>query len=514
MGVLKKRVIGIDDMAAHIPKIYLPIATLALARNIEYAKLNKGLGLTNMALADVHEDVATMAANAVLQIISQNKLHPNQIGRIYVGTESSVDGSKPMATYVLEMLTTYYTEEYGPDCFLNCDVVDLTFACIGSIDAMHNTLDWVRAGSDRMGIVVGSDIAKYELDSTGEYTQGAGAVALLIKDNPRLLAISEHWGTATRGVHDFFKPLRKLTKADLIAEVLKLADASVSVDELVQKLQSSGADSILNTLEESISIHKETPVFDGPYSNDCYQERIGEALAHFGEQANYTAKEPVTDNWRRLVFHLPYAFQARRMFSEVFFKEAQKRGDWSLLQAELGLEFPEQSAFDTPEEYKKAYGKFLRAISKTDRYRTFVKEKIAKGEWASSHMGNLYTSSLFLSLMSTLELDLKDDTDLSGSHFGFFGYGSGSKAKVFEGEVQKDWKSIVERFQLQTRLEARTSVDYDIYEKLHKGQLDNSISLEDESFTLAAICQEKGVQEGSRTYQWQAKARVGAWMRQ
>ncbi|MEO0341199.1 MAG: hydroxymethylglutaryl-CoA synthase [Bacteroidota bacterium] len=508
MGVLNKRVIGIDDMTAHIPKIYLPIETLAQARNIEYAKLNKGLGLTNMALADVHEDVATMAANAVLQIISQNQLHPKQIGRIYVGTESSVDGSKPMATYVLEMLSAYYEEAYGPDCFLNCDVVDLTFACIGSIDAMHNTLDWVRAGSDRIGIIVGSDIAKYELDSTGEYTQGAGAVALLIKENPRLLAISEHWGTATRGVHDFFKPLRRVSKMDIINEVLQLVGTGVASNDIILRLQALNGQSILNGLEEQISIHKETPVFDGPYSNDCYQERIGEALAHFSEQASYKANEPVTDNWRRLVFHLPYAFQARRMFSEVFFKEAQKRGDWNLLKAELGLEIPEESAFEVPEDYKKAYGKFLRAISKTERYRTFVKEKIAKGEWASSHMGNLYTSSLFLSLMSTLELDLKEDTDLTGSHFGFFGYGSGSKSKVFEGAVQKDWKTIVERFQLQTRLEDRSSVEYDDYEKLHRGQLENSIHPVDESFSLAAICQEKGVQEGSRTYQWQAKARV------
>ena len=165
MATRTDKTVGIDDMAAYIPQIYLPISALAEARSIEYAKLNKGLGLTDMSLADVHEDAATMAANAVLQLILQNQLHPSQIGRIYMGTESSVDGSKTMATYVLEMLSYYVSAEHGPDAFLNCDVVDLTFACIGSIDAMHNTLDWVRAGHDRIGIIVGSDVAKYELDS-------------------------------------------------------------------------------------------------------------------------------------------------------------------------------------------------------------------------------------------------------------------------------------------------------------------------------------------------------------
>jgi hydroxymethylglutaryl-CoA synthase len=70
-------------------------------------------------------------------------------------------------------------------------VVDLTFACIGAVDALQNSLDWVRMGEDRMAIVIGSDVAKYELASTGEYTQGAGAIALLVKENPRLLAFDE-----------------------------------------------------------------------------------------------------------------------------------------------------------------------------------------------------------------------------------------------------------------------------------------------------------------------------------
>ena len=61
--------VGIDDMAAHLPHIFLQIEDLSIARNIEYAKLNKGLGLTAMSLADVHEDAATMAANAIRKLI-------------------------------------------------------------------------------------------------------------------------------------------------------------------------------------------------------------------------------------------------------------------------------------------------------------------------------------------------------------------------------------------------------------------------------------------------------------
>ncbi|MFT4644948.1 MAG: hydroxymethylglutaryl-CoA synthase, partial [Planctomycetota bacterium] len=127
--------IGIDDMAFYVPNIYLSIKELAEARNIEYAKLNKGLGLTTMSLADVHEDAASMAANAVLKLIKKNNLKPQDIGRIYVGSESATDGAKPIASYVVSMLADYFKEEFGENSFIHTDVVDMTFACIAGIDA-------------------------------------------------------------------------------------------------------------------------------------------------------------------------------------------------------------------------------------------------------------------------------------------------------------------------------------------------------------------------------------------
>lgn len=503
MSVVQSKMVGIDDMSAYVPQLYLPISSLATARDIEYAKLNKGLGLTNMALADVHEDAATMAANAVLQLIKQNELHPSQIGRIYLGSESAVDGAKPMATYVLEMLSQYFSESYGADCLLNCDVVDLTFACIGSIDAMHNTLDWVRAGRGRIGIIVGADIAKYELNSTGEYTQGAGAVALLIKENPRLMSIGEHWGVATRGVHDFFKPVRQLDKKALIKEVIQITGKNgIDIDALIEQLENKPeVNGILDDNNHRLTLHKDTPVFDGPYSNNCYQERIKEALAHYADKAGLEEQSPITDNWRRMVFHLPYAFQARRMFAEVFYLESVSRGDWPELKAVLEMEAPQAADFADEKAYQKAYGTFLRAVSKTDRYRTFVKEKIARGEWASSDMGNLYTSSLFLALMSTLEQDLHEQTNLDQQQFGFFAYGSGSKSKVFTGTVQPGWEKIVARFQLKKRLDLRTAVSYTDYEALHRGRLSAPLGDAENIFYLSMINQEKGsVLEGARHY--------------
>lgn len=510
MGSLQNQTVavGIDDMAAYIPKIYLPIEALARERNLEYAKLSKGLGLEAMSVADAHEDVATMAANAVLDLMEKNRLRPQDVGRIYMGTESSVDGSKPMASYVLEMLSQYFEAQYGPDCFLHCDVVDLTFACIGAVDALQNTLDWVKGGEKRIGIVVGSDNAKYELGSGGEYTQGAGAVALLVRRNPRLIAIGDAWGVATRSVHDFFKPLRMASKESLLMEALRLAGKNPqAAREALGKLANLAPNGgVLTSSEAHVSIHKETPVFDGPFSNACYQERIREALEHFAPQAGYDIKtEAISRHWSKLVFHLPYAFQARRMFPEIYLMEAKAAGTWHGLARENGLQEPARESFPDTETFEKAYAGFLRAISKTDAYQIFVREKIEAGERASSLAGNLYTSSIFLSLMSTLEAACTEGQELEGHLLGFFSYGSGSKSKVFEGELQPGWREAAQCFQLAQRLSRRTAIDYYTYEQLHRGQAAESTLPVQGEFFLKEVCREKGVREGARTYGWKAK---------
>ena len=57
--------VGIDDIAIHIPRLYFDIKDFAEFRGADYGKLNRGLGLSAMAIPDVHEDTATMGANAV-----------------------------------------------------------------------------------------------------------------------------------------------------------------------------------------------------------------------------------------------------------------------------------------------------------------------------------------------------------------------------------------------------------------------------------------------------------------
>ena len=447
--------VGIDSITFDIPQLYLPITALAEKRNIEPDKLIKGLGLHKMSFPDVHQDVVTMASNAALKLIQQENLNPAEINRIYVGTESGIDSSKPVASFVLSNLEMIF----GEASFRNCDVVDLTFACIGAIDALQNCLDYVRLNPTKKAIVIASDNAKYDLNSTGEYTQGAGSIAMLISANPGILNFPNEVGVSTQGVFDFFKPRRNFNKKEIL--------------HLENNPEWNGI------LENEITIYKEQPVFDGHYSNQCYINRICEAYEHYKSESNQSGK--IYENWSNILMHLPYCFQGRRTFIEIFAKENSQ-----LLESQLG-----ETAKDK-----------IKILSKSPEYVALVNKKIHPSEIASGQVGNIYAGSIFLGLLSTLCYHFQQKSDLSYAKFGFVAYGSGSKSKVFEAEVSENWESAIAKVKLFETLESCTAIDFTAYEKLHKKELKQSVIPPKNEFYLDSIEKEIPVLIGARYYKF------------
>ena len=511
---------GIDAIDYYLPRIALKISSLAEKRNIIPAKLEKGLGLKFMALTDCNEDTASMAANALLNLIENNDIDPKTIGRIYLGTESALDAAKPTATYAVGAVEKIMSSKYGERCFRNCDVVDMTFACIGAVDAMHNTLDWAARSTDedeRIGIVIFSDNAKYALESAGEYTQGAGGGAILIRRNPRLLEIPDIIGVSTTPVHDFFKPRREVSVKSIITNVMTLAqEAGQSikkgiVERMIRHLPASTVRKlgIFAHGEEKVSVHRDEPVFDGQFSNRCYQQAVRQAFHNFVQKAersgryNHKEDERFTEQWSRIIMHLPYAYQAKRMFPDVFRHDREDTEMWKEVAEQLGPA-PDPHNSDDPviiEIWEKAMDGYRRAISKTPQYLEFHASRIEKGQRASSLIGNQYTGSIFLAMMSTFESDLEENVNLDNLLFGLCGYGSGAKAKVFEGKVSPQWREVVSRWNLFERLAGRVAIDHITYENLHKGLQSGSVVEPEGEFALVEIG-ESGVQEGARRYKW------------
>ncbi|MFM1754569.1 MAG: hypothetical protein RLZZ236_1508 [Bacteroidota bacterium] len=448
---------GIDAIAFDVAQLHLPIKTLATARNIEPEKLEKGLGLIKMTLPDVHQDTVVFGANALTKLVVDNQIDLNEIARIYVGTESAIDSSKPISSFLISLMEQKFEE----GILAECDVVDFTFACIGGVDALQNCLDFVRLNPAKKAIVVTTDFAKYDLNSTGEYTQGAGALAMLVTANPKIIAFENEWATSTKGVFDFFKPYRTISKKAITGN-------------------NENEDWFAN-LESEIEIHKDQPVFDGQYSNQCYMDRTRNAYFAFKKLLNTT--ETLYNSWESIIMHLPYSFQGRRMLSEIYALDAVN---------------PIISGNESPADYQNK----LKEVSKSEEYRVFVSRKLQPAEIASSLIGNLYTGSIFMGLLSTLAHFAKTKKDISGKKFGFLAYGSGSKSKVFEGTIQADWQLAVAKVQLFETLEQSLEIDFTTYEKLHKKEQKQSVKTPKSEWVLDRVENENPNLIGARYYKW------------
>jgi hydroxymethylglutaryl-CoA synthase len=91
-----------------------------------------------------------------------------------------------------------------------CRSFETKHACFGGTAGLMNALDWIASGSARgkKALVVCTDIARYALGSPGEPTQGAGAIAMIISEDPRMLAFEVGVnGSYTKDVNDFWRPL-------------------------------------------------------------------------------------------------------------------------------------------------------------------------------------------------------------------------------------------------------------------------------------------------------------------
>lgn len=243
--------IGIDKLGCYIPKLFLPLTTLAQARGVDEDKYLKGIGQVAMALPDVNEDVVTMACEAAHTILSDED--KASIDMVLFATETGLDYSKAAAIFVVELLGL-------PP---HTRTLECKQACYASTGAMFLAMDYVRSHPTKKVLVIASDVAWYGFENGGEVTQGAGAVAMLIGQNPRLGTIEEGAKTV-RNEKDFYRPL-----------------------------------------------FSKVPIVDGKLSITCYQDMLREVEDK--HQRTYTC------------FHLPFANMAKKANSVMCYPMADKQ---------------------------------------------------------------------------------------------------------------------------------------------------------------------------------------------
>lgn len=255
--------VGIEALAVAIPRRFLAVEDLAAARGVPAAKLTVGLGAREMAVPDPGEDTVALAATAAARLLQANDIDPSRIGMLVVGTETGVDHSKAVASFVQGLLEL-------PKAMRTFDT---QHACYGGTAALMAAADWIASGSanGQAAIVICSDIARYGLGTAGEPTQGGGAVALLVSDRPELLALDRGVnGFFSTDVHDFWRP-----------------------------------------------VGRREALVDGHYSINCYLDAVAGAYRMWRERA--VAREVVrpasalpSEELARIAYHVPFCKMAKK----------------------------------------------------------------------------------------------------------------------------------------------------------------------------------------------------------
>lgn len=206
--------VGISDIAIYLPRLKIDLEAIIKKRAGESngKTLEKVLkralektGLLSMHFPDFWEDSVTMAAQAALKLIHRNKFNIDKLRYLVSGTETGVDHSKPLASYVVGIL-----KKAGISIPQSISTFQTQHACAGGTVALMaiSALLGFTHKPDESGIVLCSDIARYGKCTSAEITQGAGAIALLTETNPKLIELDlKTAGYSSKDVDDFFRPL-------------------------------------------------------------------------------------------------------------------------------------------------------------------------------------------------------------------------------------------------------------------------------------------------------------------
>lgn len=185
--------VGIDRMGFYTPPFCLPLDHLAAWRNTDPEKFRTGLGQITMGVIPPDEDIITMGAAAVEDM---EGVEPETLDWLVVATESSVDQSRCAALYIHGLLGLPPTVR----------TIEMKQACYAGMAALDFATAWVRTHPGRTVLVVTSDVSRYGLGSRGESSQGAAAVAFLVSEQPRMLALHTAVGVHSQDALDFWRP--------------------------------------------------------------------------------------------------------------------------------------------------------------------------------------------------------------------------------------------------------------------------------------------------------------------
>lgn len=348
--------IGIDRFGLATPHLYVDLREVAVQRGDEPDKYTIGIGQDQQAVTPSSQDIVTLGAQAVLEF--REDIDMDRLGLLVVGTESGVDSSKASALYIHRLL-------HLPSS-VRC--MEIKEACYGGTGALMMARDYIAAHPDKQAIVIAADIARYGLATSGEVTQGAGAIAMLISKDPHILEIHDDSIVHSEDIQDFWRPL-----------------------------------------------YTDCALARGKYSTEKYIEFFNDVWERYTQNYHVTL-----DNFAALCFHLPFS--------------------------KMGLKALRTILPTTSEETQQCL---------LDRYQ--------KSVYYCRRIGNVYTASLYLGILSLLDNDstLQDNDTIAA-----FSYGSGAVGELFTLTLVPGYAQYLHSEQHHAILDNRQQVSVEEYEQI------------------------------------------------
>ncbi|CCF60817.1 hypothetical protein KAFR_0L02060 [Kazachstania africana CBS 2517] len=404
--------IGIKAIEVYIPNEYVNQDELEDHDGVSKGKYTIGLGQTNMSFVNDREDIYSMSLTVLSKLIKNYNIDVNDIGRLEVGTETLIDKSKSIKSFLMQL--------FGE----NTDVegIDTVNACYGGTNALFNSINWVESSNwdGRDAIVVCGDIAIYD-KGAARPTGGAGTVAMLIGPDAPIVFDSVR-GTFMEHAYDFYKP----------------------------------------------DFTSEYPYVDGHFSLTCYVKALDKVYESYSKKAiaKGLAEKPINDKTVNVlnhfdynVFHVPTCKLVTKSYGRLLYNDFKQDPTlFPQVDKELSTLDYEKSLTD------KALEKKFVEIAKP-----YHKERVAPSLVVPTNTGNMYTGSVYASFASLLSYIGSDD--LQDKRIGLFSYGSGLAASLFSCKIVKDINYIVNNLQLKEVLEnriKRSPIEYENAIKLRE----------------------------------------------
>lgn len=441
--------VGISGFAAYLPPYRVDLRQWCSWTGTSWDKVSSVVG-TGFRMAGPGQSIYTMAATAALRLMDRYDIDPGRVRFLALGTESSTDNSAG-AVIVRGMLDLAMQERGVAPLSRHCEVPEFKHACLGGIYAMKGALRFLASEpGDAVGIAISADVAKYERGSSGEATQGAGAVAVLLEKRPGLLEVDlAGCGSASayRAI-DFRKPM----------------------------VRANGQGSCF----------RETPVFNGKYSTTCYLDEAQHAIR---EMLRRLGRDPL--GYFRSVgavfMHRPYERMPLNALGFCYLTGLARSG--AAGQAELAgyCEAAGVGIDDVLAEMRAAPDilalvregglerdpwpltmRLLREFRDQPLYQELVAARMRLGARPMRELGNVYSASLPAWLAAGLEEAAQSGMDLAGREVLALGYGSGDAAEAMPMRVVPGWTVAAGRIGFADALEPAVDLTQDEYVALHR----------------------------------------------